>query len=136
MNEHSITKKIYYHDTDCGGVVYYGRYLEHLEEGRAEYCQACGVSLKDLIASGTSVVVAHVEIRYKSPARYQDIVKVTTQIERIGNSSVTFFQRITRGDSVLVEAKTVWVCVGKDLRPKPVPDDVAEALRGGQRDER
>jgi acyl-CoA thioester hydrolase len=128
MKEHCLEKKIYYHDTDCGGVVYYANYLKYLEEGRSEYCQEIGIDLKELAASGTYFVVAHAELDYKAPARYQDKVKVYTRIEKVGNASVYFWQSVHKGDIVLVEAKTVWVCVSRDFKTQPIPKDIKQIL--------
>jgi acyl-CoA thioester hydrolase len=128
MGDFYIEKKIYYHDTDCGGVVYYANYLKHLEEARAEYCLSKGVSLKELAFTGTYFVVAHVEIDYQSPARYQDSIKVLTRIEKIGNASIYFLQEITKDNAVLVKAKTTWVCVDRAFNPKPIPEEIKKSL--------
>ncbi len=128
MKDFFIEKKIYYHDTDCGGVVYYANYLKFFEEGRTEYCSDKGVVLKEWAGKHTFFVVAHAEINYKAPARYQDKIQVFTRIEKIGNASINFIQKIAREDVVLVESKTTWVCVGKDFKPKPVPEEVRKAL--------
>jgi acyl-CoA thioester hydrolase len=124
MKEIFIEKKIYYHDTDCGGVVYYANYLKFFEEGRTEYCLDKGIILKEWVDKHTYFVVAHTEINYKAPARYQDKIRIFTGIERIGNASINFIQKITRDGAVLVESKTTWVCVGGGFKPKPVPEDI------------
>jgi acyl-CoA thioester hydrolase len=128
MKDSVIEKKIYYHDTDCGGVVYYANYLNFFEEGRTEYCLDKGIVLREWVNKQTCFVVAHTEINYKAPARYQDKIKVFTSIERIGNASINFIQKITKDDVVLVESKTTWVCVGEDFKPKPVSEDIKRLL--------
>jgi len=127
-NTHSIEKKIYYHDTDCGGVVYYANYLKYSEEGRSDYLSSRGISLKDLGAQGVYFVVAHTELDYKFPARYQDIIKVSTRIEKIGRCSIDFVQEIVKEETVLVKTKTTLVCINKDFKPVPLPDSVKEKL--------
>ncbi|MFH1459708.1 MAG: YbgC/FadM family acyl-CoA thioesterase [Candidatus Omnitrophota bacterium] len=124
-HEFSIRKKIYYHDTDAGGVVYYANYLKYLEEARAEFCLAKGISTKELMQKGIYFVVAHVDIKYKSSARYGDEVKVITKIEKKGRSSIEFAQEIKREDKVLVIAKVTWVCVNRDFKPRSIPDEFA-----------
>lgn len=119
-----IEKKVYYHDTDCGGVVYYANYLKYFEEGRSEYCLGKGINLKDLADTGTYFVVAHVEIDYKAPARYQDILRIYTKVEKVGSASIVFWQGITKDDVTLVEATTTWVCVDSDFKPKPIPQQI------------
>jgi len=128
MADFSIEKKIYYYDTDAGGVVYYANYLKHLEEGRNEFCRSKGVDLAELAKSGVEFPVVHVEVDYKSPARYGDTVKVYTRIEKVGGSSVHFFQEIKRDETLLIRAKTVWACIDKQFKGKPVPEQVKDRL--------
>ncbi len=132
MKEFSIQRRIYYHNTDAGGVVYYADYLALLEEGRTDLCLARGVDTRALMDRGIVFPVVHVEAEYKSPARYGDVVTITTTVERVGNSSITFSQKITRDDRLLVAATTVWACV--DLKAGgsvAVPEDIASKLTGG-----
>ncbi len=119
---HLIEKKIYYHDTDCGGVVYYANYLKHLEEARSEFCAEKGIDLGKLSEKGTLFVVARVEVDYKSPARYQDVISIYTSVEKVRNSSLKFIQEIKKNELTLVKAVTTWVCVANDFRPKIIPE--------------
>ena len=128
MADFGIKKKIYYHDTDCGGVVYYGNYLKYLEEARTEYLISRGIELPKLADSDIWFVVARVEIDYKAPARYQDELTVSARVEEARMATVKFFQEITRGDVLIARATTVLVCVGKDFRPMAVPKDVKLAI--------
>lgn len=128
-NTHSIEKKIYYHDTDCGGVVYYANYLKYFEEGRSEYFLSKGVSLKELAAQGVHFVVAHTELDYKYPARYQDILRVSTGIEKTGRCSIDFLQEASRENEVLVQAKTTLVCINKDFKPISLPQSVKGKIK-------
>jgi acyl-CoA thioester hydrolase len=126
MSDFYIEKKIYYHDTDSGGVVYYANYLEYLEEGRSEYCASKGINLKNLADSGTYFVVRHVEIDYKSPARYQDLIRIYTRVEKVGNASIDFWQGINRDNVTLVETRTTWVCVSREFKPKLIPAELKQ----------
>ena len=128
MADHFIEKKIYYHDTDAGGVVYYANYLKHLEEGRSEFCLSKGISMVESAKEGVIFPVVHLEIDYKSPARYGDIVRVYTRIEKLGFSSIHFFQEIKNKDVLLVKAKTVWACVNEALKPIAIPDKIKQRL--------
>jgi acyl-CoA thioester hydrolase len=128
MADFCIEKKIYYYDTDAGGVVYYGNYLKHLEEGRSEFCSDKGVELAQLSRSGIEFPVVHVEVDYKSPARYGDTVKIYTRIEKIGGSSVHFFQEIKKGDILLIRARTVWACIDKSFKSRSIPEDLKNIL--------
>ena len=128
MDEFYIENKIYYHDTDSGGVVYYGRYLDHLEEGRSEFLKSKGIDIVECARNGVIFPVVHIEADYKSPARYGDKIRIYTRVEKVGNASAHFAQEIRRGDDLLVAAKMVWVCVNKDLKPQRLPEAVRSAL--------
>ena len=128
MAEHFIEKKIYYHDTDAGGVVYYANYLKHLEEGRFEFCLSKGVSMAEAAKKGAIFPVVHFEIDYKSPARYGDVIRIFTVIEKMGFSSIHFLQEIKKGELMLVKARTVWACVNEALKPKAIPEEIKQAL--------
>ncbi len=128
MADHCIEKKIYYHDTDAGGVVYYANYLKHLEEARFEFCLKKGVSLPEYTKQGVLFAVVHVDIDYKSPARYGDIIGIFTSIEKVGFSSIHFLHEIKREGLTLVTCKTVWACVNEALKPQAIPDKIKQAL--------
>ena len=119
-----MEKRIYYHDTDAGGVVYYGAYLKHLEEARTEYFRSLGVDLVEYAKDGTIFPVVHLEIDYKSPARYGDVIRVFTRPEKVGNASLRFIQEIKRGETTLIIAKITWACVNKDLKPTRIPEAI------------
>jgi len=123
-----MEKKIYYHDTDCGGVVYYANYLKYLEEARTEYLLSRGIELTKLAEKGIWFVVARVEIDYKAPVHYQEKLRVSARVEEIKLSTVTFFQEIRKADKTVVKATTTLVCVGKDLRPMRVPEEIRIAV--------
>ena len=123
-----ITKKIYYHDTDAGGVVYYANYLKYLEEARTEYLSRKSLSIKELAQTNTLFVVKKVEIDYKAPACYGDELLIITEITKVKNISLEFSQDIKRADKLLVRAKTQLVCIDSSFSPKVLPDEVVEAL--------
>ena len=122
-------KKIYYHDTDCGGVVYYANYLKYFEEARTEFMAQAGIELKELQARGVLFVVRKVEIGYKSPARYGDRLTVHSRLTKARNVTLEFHQSIKRGDLLLVEALTQLVCIDKEFRPQPIPADILALLQ-------
>jgi acyl-CoA thioester hydrolase len=81
--------KIYYEDTDCGGVVYYANYLKYFERARTGYLEARGLSVAGLMQAGTVFVVVHAEVQYRSPARYGDTLAIKTAVSEIGPASFT-----------------------------------------------
>jgi len=129
-----MKKKIYYHDTDCGGVVYYGNYLKYLEEARTEFMEEHGISIKDLAEKDDIYfVVIRAEIDYKSPARYGDLIKIETKINHLGKASIEFGYEIMKKDgAVILKAITVMGCVGKDMKPKRIPDGTRKELEKAQ----
>lgn len=128
MDDFCMEKKIYYHDTDCGGVVYYANYLKHFEEARTEFLSDRGINLQKLAEEGMWFAVAKVEIEYKSPARYQDTIRIHTRVEKARMATIHFTQTIFKNDVLLVEAKTVLVCVGNDFRPMSIPAEIKMGL--------
>ena len=122
-------KKIYYHDTDCGGVVYYANYLKYFEEARTEFMLKAGIELKELQDRGVLFVVRKVEIDYRSPARYADRLTVCTELKKARNVTLEFYQCIKRDDLLLVEASTQLVCIDKKFCPQPIPEEILLALK-------
>ncbi len=121
--------KIYYHHTDCGGVVYYANYLKFLEEARTEYLAERGVSVKDLAKSGTLFAVARQEIDYKLPACYGDILEIDTRIADVSGVRINFDYKIkNQARLTICLAKTVLVCIDKNFKPKAIPQEVKEKL--------
>jgi acyl-CoA thioester hydrolase len=121
--------KIYYHHTDCGGVVYYANYLKFLEEARTEYLAERGISVKELSQHGTLFVVARQEIDYKFPAFYGDSLQINTKIGNIGGVRIEFQYEIkNQNGQIISKAKTILVCVDKDLKPKAIPEEVRKLL--------
>lgn len=124
-----MKKKIYYHDTDCGGVVYYANYLKFLEEARTEYLAECGLSVKELTQRDTLFVVSRQEIDYKLPAFYGDVLTIDTRITNISALRLEFEYEIkNQNNQTVSRAKTILVCVDKSLKPKAIPQDILNKL--------
>ena len=117
-------KKIHYHDTDWGGVVYYANYLKYFEEGRAECLEKRGMDLRSLAEKGILFVVRNARIDYKAPARYGDTIEIVSKLEKIKNASMIFLQEARLGEKLLVSAEIVLVCIDKDFRPSPIPSEL------------
>lgn len=125
-----MQKKIYYHDTDSGGVVYYANYLKFLEEARTEAMKEVGLEIKALAQNGILFVVRRQEIDYKAPAFYGDLLDVCTWISAISAVQLTFEARIKNQDGqILSSAKTFLVCVDAHLKPQPIPQELKDKLK-------
>lgn len=127
--------RIYYHHTDCGGVVYYAKYLNFLEEARTEFFAERGFPIKELADKGILFVVARQEIDYKAPAFYGDILEVDTSVSKAGAVKIEFEHKIKNQDNrFIAQAKTIMVCVDNGLKPKAMPQEVRAKLLGGPKE--
>ena len=108
--------------------MYYANYLKFLEEARTEMLLSRGISLRDLALKGIGFAVARVEIEYKSPARYQDILTILTDITMLRLSAIEFEHTIIKGEQVIALAKVMVVLVGNDFRPMKIPEYIKSAL--------
>ena len=97
--------RIYYEDTDCGGVVYYANYLKYFERARTQYLEERGLSVARLMKEGTVFVVVHADVDYRSPARYDDRLSNETVVSDMTAASFTFSHVIRERESqrVVVE---------------------------------
>ncbi len=121
--------RIYYHHTDCGGVVYYANYLKFLEEARTEYFEQKNASIKQLADSGIMFVVARQEIDYKFPAQYGDELDTQTKIGAMTGVRIEFLHEIyNQNKQIIAKAKTILVCVDKNLKPCAIPEDLRKKL--------
>ena len=97
--------RIYYEDTDCGGVVYYANYLKYFERARTQYLEERGLSVARLMKEGTLFVVVHADVDYRSPVRYDDRLSIETVVSDMTAASFTFSHVIRERESqrVVVE---------------------------------
>lgn len=124
-----MKKTIFYHDTDCGGVVYYGNYLKFFEEARTLYMQDKGFSIPALMKKGLFFVVARQEVEYKYPVRYGDVIDVDTKILETSDIKIVFENIIKNQDGRLcTKGKTTLVCVNAQGMPTPMGVDVKTAM--------
>lgn len=123
--------RVYYEDTDAGGIVFYANYLKFFERARTEWLRAAGIGQQDLIDSDNAgFVVKSATIDYHAPARLDDEIMLTLAIEKLGRASVQFAQKAYKGDQLLVEASVKVGCVDlASVRPRSLPDHVADKMR-------
>lgn len=82
--------RIYYEDTDCGGIVYYANYLKYFERARTQYLEDRGLSVAELMKAGWVFVVVHAEVDYRTPARYGDTLEIETVVSDMNPAAITF----------------------------------------------
>ena len=123
--------KIYYQETDCGGVVYYANYLTYFERARTEWLAEKGVSVKNLAEQGILFVVAHAEIDYKSPAKYGETIIIQTQFNSASGVRLELSYKIEEKDTkrLIVTGKTTLACVNSNMKPQRISDDVVKKLK-------
>ena len=124
-----MQKTIFYHDTDCGNVVYYANYLKYFEEARTLYMAERGFSVAELMKCGKYFVVARQEVEYKYPVRYGDKITVDTKVLEISDIKIVFENVITNQNGRLcTKGKTTLVCVNEQGVPSPMGVDVKTAM--------
>lgn len=122
--------RVYYEDTDAGGVVYYANYLAYMERARTEWLRALGFEQPQLAAShGVLFVVRSVAIDYLRPSRFNDSLQVTVEVVNVGGSRIRFLQRVLRDDEDIARAEVDVVCVDTgSLRPARMPREMREKM--------
>lgn len=123
--------RIYYEDTDAGGVVYHARYLAFFERGRTEFLRERGLSVGELAEQGHVFPVVRLEIDYKAPAVLDDLVRVETELLELGRSSFTMGQQLVRAidGKLLAAGKVTLVCVGPGMKAKRLPEALLRVLQ-------
>lgn len=130
----NLTVRVYYEDTDAGGVVYYANYLKYVERARTEYLRELGFEQINLLENyGMVFIVKSVEANYLSPAFLDDPIEVETVIEKVNHASLIFTQKIVNIDksTVLFNAIVKVVSVlNNNLKPCALPQEILEKLNG------
>lgn len=121
--------RVIFGDTDQMGVVYYANYLRYFEGARAEYWRALGRSYKDLEDAGVALPVVEAHCAYKKPARYEDLLEIDVEIGEVRAASLRFVYSVYRGSELLAEGWTRHAVIGRDGRPRPMPDVLRNLIR-------
>jgi len=122
--------RVYYQDTDAGGVVFHGRYLDFFERARTEWLRELGFDVRQLAErDGLLFIVRELSLSYMRPAQVDDMLTVTAAIDHLGRVQFTLDQRVLRGTDVLVQGTVNLACVSvAGLRPIRVPARMHAAL--------
>jgi acyl-CoA thioester hydrolase len=138
MEGHSIFRRVYYDDTDGGGVVYHARYLNYLDHARSDFLQGIGFSLQNLLEEhGIFFAVTGIELRYIRPARLSDELEITARPANLSSAALSFRQSVLRlGDhnvepELLVEGTVDLACLDSvRFKPVRIPKPIREKLSG------
>ncbi|MBN2453089.1 MAG: acyl-CoA thioesterase [Candidatus Omnitrophica bacterium] len=118
--------RVRYQETDNMGVVYYANYFTWFEVARTEYLRSVGITYKQLEDKGMYLMVASASCEYKSPARYDDIVRIQTWMPELKNSSLRFEHRLFIENRLVATGESVHVFTGAEGKPIRVPGELRE----------
>ena len=127
----ALPVRVYFQDTDAGGVVYHASYVNFMERARTEWLRTHGYSNAGLMKEfGVVFVVRSLKLDYLKPALLDDLLNVTAQIKDIGRSRLTLLQSVLRGDELLTEGEIHLVCVSLEgFKPVSVPEVLRKQLK-------
>jgi acyl-CoA thioester hydrolase len=122
--QNTITIRVRYPEVDAMGYLHHSRYLQYFEMGRVELLRAMGFSYAELEKQGVFFVVVKAEIKYKSPARYDEELQLTTRVTKQTFVRYDHAYELKRGDTLLAEGTTSIACVGRDGRVTKIPEQL------------
>ncbi len=124
-----LTVKVYYEDTDSGGVVYYANYLKFLERARSEAIYTLGFTNSGLLEKhNILLIVKSCNIEYKKPAKFEDKINIISEVISFTKTSFTMKQCILRDNELITEAKVHIVIVDKNGKPSKIPEELKQKL--------
>ncbi|SHE87905.1 acyl-CoA thioester hydrolase [Ruegeria intermedia] len=122
--KHVFPIRVYYEDTDMGGVVYHANYLRYIERARSDWVRNLGNDQNAMREAGIVWVVRRVEADYLASARFDDELLVETEVVAISGVRLTMAQLIRRGDTEIFRATVTAVCINRDGRPIRLPAEI------------
>lgn len=130
--------RVYFHDTDAGGVVFHGNYLHFMEASRTEFLQSLGYSVAQLRQSNEALFVVYsLTLNFIQPAKLHDSLRITASLDEVGRARMIFDQQILRDDETLVSAKVHIACVNpQTLKPTSLPAALRERALASQKNSR
>ena len=122
--------RVYWEDTDAGGIVFYANYLKFFERARTEWLRALGHGQQEMVDStGCMFVVQETSVRYRSPARLDDLLTITVDVRERGRASLRIAQQAWCGDRLLAEGEIRIGCVERaTMKPHRIPGPIFEAI--------
>lgn len=127
----TLPVRVYYQDTDAGGVVYHSRYLDFMERSRYEWLRTLGYGSREFVTRLQTVfVVRSIAIQYLRPALLDDLLQVTLRVLELGRSRVLLEQQVLRGEERMVQARVEAVCVNAEsFKPVSIPAEIRNGLK-------
>ncbi|UAA37323.1 tol-pal system-associated acyl-CoA thioesterase [Paraneptunicella aestuarii] len=130
-NEFFWETRVYYEDTDAGGIVYHANYLNFMERARTEWLRALGIEQTELLQQSIGLVVTSLEIKYLAAAKFNEMLRICSQLVELKRASVEFEQKIYNNDNnkLLVSAQVRVACVDlSKMRPRAIPEFILGEL--------
>ena len=127
MTEHTITIRVRYPEVDAMGYLHHSRYLQYFEMGRVELLRSRGHAYAQLERDGVFFVVVKVEVKYKSPARYDEELTLLTRITRQTAVRIDHAYELRRGETVLAEGNTTIACVDREGQLREIPNELSQS---------
>jgi acyl-CoA thioester hydrolase len=126
---HSFPLRVFYEDTDAGGIVYHANFLKFAERGRSEMLRSLGFPHVKLgVEEGVGFAVRRCTVEYRAPARLEDALTVDTKLTEIGAATLAVHQQVCRDGEVLADLDILVACVGRDGRPRRLPSALRAVL--------
>ena len=122
---HELTIRVRYSETDAMGYLHHSKYAVYFEEGRTELFRSQGGNYRRLEELGLFFVVSRLDIQFRKPARYDDLLTVVTKLEKTGAVKLEHSYLLKRGEELLAEARSTLACVNSEGQVTPIPDDLA-----------
>jgi acyl-CoA thioester hydrolase len=123
-----ISRRVNYSEIDQMGVVYHSRYVVWLDEARTEHIRRTGVTYRELEARGIRLVVGSLNVRYRKPARYDDLLQIRCWVREAASRRITFGYAVLHEEELLVTAETAMMALNDRFAPARLPDDVLALL--------
>ncbi len=128
---HYLPMRVYWEDTDAGGIVYHASYIRWMERGRTEFLRALGLDQRALQATGLRFIVKSMKVEFRRPALFDDSLLIRTQCTKIGGASLLLDQRVVRDAEGMVDAEVLCVAIDEADRPLRLSAELRERLEMG-----
>jgi len=132
VDECELRIRVRYAESDPMGYLHHAKYLEYFEMGRTELLRRNGVCYRDCERKGVFFVVARIECRYRAPARYDDLLTLTTRLVRMSRARIDHEYQLKRDGLILCEARSTLACVDRQGRVIPIPESIVAGASSGR----
>lgn len=126
LTEHEIEIRVRYCETDAMGFLHHGNHVNFYEMGRTELLRAQGGNYREIEESGLFLVVVKLVCNYHSPARYDDLLRVVTRVEKVSAAKIEHSYRMFRGETLIASASSILACVDREGRVQRIPESLGD----------